>query len=488
MDTETNSYDILSEMALREKYEIADQKHVFDFWEDLDDKEREALRKELSSIDLRWVAERATKRGRDSSKQGSSRSPIPLDFPEREETWKANVVTLGQERIWESRAEVVEEGERILCEGKVGVFLVAGGQGTRLGHKEPKGCLEIGPLSQKTLFQLHAEKIAALGLRSGRPLPWYIMTSETNYEQTKGFFRQEKYFGLDPDNVKFLKQDMNPVLDDNGKLILESRGRISMSPNGHGGSYSAFKKEFRIAKERGLEHIFYFQVDNPLVRIADPLFLGLHSQAGADVSVKVCRKTGPDEKVGVIALEDGRPTVAEYSDLFDREATDVDPAGELVYWAGSIGIHLFRLDFFGRDENLRLPVHETEKDIQRIDEKGKQIRSEETRYETFVFDAFRFSERFLAVEVEREREFAPVKNKAGVDSLESARKLLVREHRRWLKEAGVKVEGKVEVSPLVALDAKELKQKLNSANWPSRRTLENLQIELENGRVMIQAG
>ena len=462
---------------LVDAYAAAGQEHVFRFWERLGDAERKSFARELRSIDLGGIASLRASGETQASTTPARRSP-------------AAVLRLDEEPSFTTRKCATEEGKKLLRAGKIGVFLVAGGQGSRLGIDGPKGCLAVGPLTGKTLFQLHAEKIAALGRDHGARIPWYLMTSRANDAATRSFFASHHFFGLRPDDVYFLPQSMLPALDDHGKLILEAPGRLFLSPNGHGGTYAAFRDGHccEDAARRGLEHIFFFQVDNPLIRIADPLFLGLHALARSEMSLKVLRKTGPEEKIGVVAIEDGKTKVVEYSDFSREESERRDSRGELVYWAGSIAIHAFSLSFLQRvcDGGVPLPYHLARKKVATLDASGSPTQIEATKFETFVFDALPHARSSLSVEVRREEEFAPIKNKAGVDSLESGKELLVNEHRRWLAAAGLETRGKVEVSPLAALSAEELRERLSrdGAQTPTG----DLRVERdEAGKVRVMA-
>jgi UDP-N-acetylglucosamine/UDP-N-acetylgalactosamine diphosphorylase len=258
---------------------------------------------------------------------------------------------------------------------------------------------------------------------------------------------------------------MLPAVDDRGKLVLETRSRVFLSPNGHGGVFDAFRRSGALedATRRGLEHLFYFQVDNVLIRIADPVFMGFHALRGSDYSLKLLRKTGPYEKLGVVVMENGgRHRLIEYSDLTKEEAERRGADGELVYWAGSPAIHAFSLAFFRKiaEGSIALPYHVARKSIPTVDDSGRPTEVQGRKFESFVFDALPYAGRVLNLEVRREEEFAPVKNRTGEDSLESAHALLVEEHRRWLREAGATVAGRAEVSPRVALCAEDLQMRL----------------------------
>ena len=355
-------------------------------------------------------------------------------------------------------AHAAELGREILSQGKLAVVVVAGGQGSRLGISGPKGVVPVSPVKGKSLFQIHAEKILALERRYSGSIPFFIMTSRDNDAETRAFFKEHAYFGLKRDNVFFFMQGMLPSVSPEGRFLLDRTGALFMNPDGHGGTLRALHESGSLAvmHERGIEEIFYFQVDNPLVSVADPLFVGLHHQAGAQMSSKVCRKRDFSEKVGVIALQGGRTTVIEYSDMPDDMRYAVDGQGQMVYWAGSIAIHMLRLDFVERltAGGLSLPFHRAAKKIPALDEQGNPVEIEGIKFETFIFDALPFAEASVTLEVRREDEFAPVKNMSGEDSLDTCRAMQVALHRSWLAGAGITVDGgvAVEISPLLALD------------------------------------
>lgn len=368
-------------------------------------------------------------------------------------------------------------GEKALRDGRVAAFLVAGGQGTRLGFDGPKGKFPVSPVKNKTLFQLHSEKILALSKKYDVIIPWYIMTSETNHQETVDFFVAHDYFGLNSKNVMFFRQEMIPALDPYGRLILDEKDHIFRNPNGHGGSLSALKKSGALddMKSRGIDLIFYFQVDNVLVKICDPDFIGSHLQEQAEMSAKVVTKTDPGEKVGVLGRIDGKLGVIEYSDLAEAEKTARNPDGTLKFRAGSIAIHILNVDFveLENEGGLKLPWHMAHKKVAHVDEEGNRVEPDEPngyKFETFVFDALGDAKETVFLEVKREEEFSPVKNAKGIASPETARRDMVNQFRRWLEQAGVQIptdcnnaaNGLIEISPLFALDGDDLKVKVNS--------------------------
>jgi len=451
------------------------QEHVLRFWDELEPKGREQLLSQLRFVDLDLIDRLVAQANAPASESSESIEPAP-------------VLRLDEQPPRFTRAEGRALGERLLREGKVGVFLVAGGQGSRLGFAGPKGCLPFGLLSNRTLFELHAQKIRRLRETHGAAVPWYILTSATNDAETRGFFAANGFFGLPSEDVLFLEQTMLPAVDTQGRLLLAARDSLFLSPNGHGGAYTTFSARGGLedARRRGIEHIFYFQVDNALISCVDPEFIGLHALTRSEMSLKVLEKSGPHEKIGVVALRGGRPVVVEYSDLPSELAEARDERRRLVFGAGSIAIHAFGLDFFERVAigSIELPYHIARKEIETIDDDGGKCRADGMKFETFVFDALSFAERFLHVEVARKREFAPVKNRSGVDSLDSARELVLAEHIRWMREGGVEVTGRVEISPLVALGSEDLRERL--APWKGKTLSGDVRVECgPDGRVVV---
>ncbi len=357
-------------------------------------------------------------------------------------------------------------GEELLRQGKTAVIIVAGGQGSRLGIEAPKGVVGVSPVMSKSLFQIHAEKVLSLSRKYSKPIQLFIMTSRENDTESRRFFKEHSFFGLDPDDVFFFIQGMLPSLTPEGRLIISREKGLFLNPDGHGGTLTALKKNgcLSIMKKRGIEEIFYFQVDNPLVSVCDPLFIGLHSMRGAQMSSKVVKKRGFDEKVGVIAEVGGRIRVIEYSDMSDSMRYAKDDRGEMLYWPGNGAIHLIRRDYVEAltEGHLRLPYHRARKGIPTVDPRGRPMELQGIKFETFIFDALPLAEKTMTMEVLREHEFAPVKNSTGEDSLDSSRMMQSDLHKSWLREAGIEVDEQAlaEISPLMALDKDDLKQHL----------------------------
>lgn len=360
-------------------------------------------------------------------------------------------------------------GEELLRAGRVALFTVAGGQGSRLGFPGPKGLFPATPVRAKTLFMLFAERIAAIGRALGATPPWYVMTSAANDAETRLAFADAGWFGLDPDRVRFVVQDMLPAVDAEGRALLAAPGRLFLSPNGHGGSLLALRRSGALdeMREAGIEEIFYFQVDNPLVEIADPVFLGHHRLAEAEMSTKVVRKRDAAEKVGVVGLIDGRFGVIEYSDLRPELREQRGDDGELRFNAGNIAVHAIRRDFAEAltANGLDLPYHVARKSIACVDpHTGESREVEGMKFETFVFDALARCRRSLVLEVRRELEFAPIKNADGEDSPATSRRAQIELHAGWLATAGHPeardADGEcaraIEIAPSYALSAEEL--------------------------------
>jgi len=355
-------------------------------------------------------------------------------------------------------------GEDCLRSGTVAALTVAGGQASRLGWEAPKGVFPIGPLSGWSLFEIFARKLRASAARYGFRPQWYLMTSPQNDAQTRAFFEEHEWFGLERDSVVFFQQSMLPALSPEGRVLRAAPGRLFLAPTGHGGVLGALRSSGALehAREQGIERFSYFQVDNPLVVPFDPLFLGLHRLEGARMSSKVVEKRDAAEKVGVLAWRAGRLAVIEYSDLPAELREARDARGRLRYSAGSIALHVIERALVEEltGANLALPWHLARKQMSVLDAAGKPVESTGVKFESFVFDALAFSEKSAVLEVERAREFSPVKNASGEDSPAQARADISRLHARWLEAAGVAAPAELEIDPLFADDEHSLRARL----------------------------
>ncbi len=337
-------------------------------------------------------------------------------------------------------------GEQALRAGRVAAFTVAGGQGTRLGYDGPKGTFPVTPVTKKSLFQVFAEKIRAAGLRYGRAIPWFIMTSHQNHEATEAFFQEHRHFGLDPARVHFFRQGRMPAVTPEGRIMLEAKDRIALSPDGHGGSLRALERSgaLEAMKGDGIDTLSYFQVDNPLVRCIDPAFVGWHLLRGSEMSSKMVPKAYPEEKLGHFCRQRGKTVVIEYSDLPMELQRQVDPAtGRLRFLAGSIAIHVLDREFVRRQAtggaDVALPFHRADKKIATIDAAGNPVapaKPNGIKFEMFVFDALPFARSPLVIETRRADDFSPVKNAEGVDSPQTSRDDQLRQFARWLAAQG----------------------------------------------------
>lgn len=300
-------------------------------------------------------------------------------------------------------------GEELIREGAVAAFLVAGGQGTRLGYDGPKGEYPVTPIRKKPLFQVFAEQLIAVGRKYGKPVPWYIMTSDTNDAATRAFFQKHHYFGLNPADVFFFQQGMMPAFSMDGQLLLAEKDSLALSPGGNGDCFRSLMRTGAIAdmKRRGITHLSYFNVDNPLARCVDELFLGLHDVTGSDMSSKAVPKASAQERVGNFAIADGKLQVIEYSDMPAAVASETNPDGSLKYLCASIGIHAIRVDFVERlnaGGELQLPWHRAEKKMPCVDNAGNRVKPDKinaVKLEQFVFDAIPLASNPLVFMTER---------------------------------------------------------------------------------------
>ncbi len=453
----TENKDIQSK--IEEVYQNS-QDHIFQFWDNLGETQRANLLAQVNLIDFDLL-NKLKNQVLNTEEIGQSPHLEPPD-----------VVTL--EQRFESDPAAEEAGGVALSRGEIAACLVAGGQGTRLGFDGPKGMYPVTPVKKKSLFQLHAEKLLAIGNQYRTQIPWYIMTSMTNKDQTAQFFKQNSYFGYDEKNIFIFIQEMIPAINREGKLILDRPDHIFMNPNGHGGSISALWNSGALAnmKKRGIKHVFYFQVDNVLTRICDPIYIGYHILNNSEMSCKVVRKKYPEEKMGVLCRIDDSLHLIEYSDMSQEDMYAQAANGSLKLWAGNIATHLFDRRFLEaeNEEGFKLPYHIAEKSIPYVNTSGKLIRPEDKngiKFETFVFDALIDARKTVCIEVDRKKEFSPLKNKEGENSPETVRKDLIRTYTDWLLSSGHKLPpsigegsaGAIEISPLRSLKGENLDTK-----------------------------
>ncbi|MFH1397059.1 MAG: UTP--glucose-1-phosphate uridylyltransferase [Candidatus Omnitrophota bacterium] len=372
------------------------------------------------------------------------------------------------EQVQRDEARIL--GESIISKNKIAVLIVAGGHGSRLGFNGPKGMFPISPVKNKSLFQLFAESVRALSLRYKVVIPLLIMTDTEMLPEVKDFFKTHNFFTLDPQTVHFFEQEMLPTLTVDGKLILKDKTHLFVNPNGHGGCIKALRDSGLLKQliEDGYSDLFYCQIDNLLVKIMDPVFIGYHKMEDSEMSTKIVRRRSCEEKVGIFAAENGKAKVIEYSELDSDNRCILDNNGQIRDWAGNTAIHMVSLVFIQRlnESGFALPYHHA---IKMLDSFGAQDEITEIKgwkFETFIFDAIPLAKNTCCMEISREEEFAPLKNKQGDDSPETVRKILSNMYKNWLNDAGIKVEPqvRVEISPLFALSKEELHSKIKGGS------------------------
>ncbi len=333
---------------------------------------------------------------------------------------------LTREVIEQNQQQYIPVGVEAIKSGKIGAVLLAGGQGTRLGFDAPKGAYDIGETHPVYIFERLIANLTEVCRQCECWVPLFVMTSDINDAYTRSFLAQNNYFGYPSSHIRFFKQDMVPVVDFEGKLVLESAAKLAFSPNGNGGWYSSLARSGLLKDFPQIEWLNVFAVDNVLQRIADPVFVGATILSGANCGAKVVRKCQPYEKVGVLCLEDGISSVIEYYEMTDEMANLRDGDGNLAYSFGVILNYLFNLKKLNETAGKHIPIHVVKKKVS-IYSNGEIIKPEKEnvyKFETLILDMVRLMETCLPFEVLREREFAPIKNKTGVDSVESARELL----------------------------------------------------------------
>lgn len=386
------------------------QEHVLKYYDELSDSQKEALLDQIEATDM---------------------SMLDACHHREEMAQKGKITPLAAMQLDEieaNRESFTATGLQAIREGKVGTMLLAGGMGTRLGSDDPKCMYNVGITRELYIFECLANNLMDVVKQAGTWIHLFIMTSEKNHEATVKFLTEHKFFGYDPEYVHFFKQEMAAATDYDGKIYLEEKGRLATSPNGNGGWFISLKKSglLDLVHEKHIEWLNVFAVDNVLQRIADPCFIGATIQRDCAVGAKVVRKNAPDEKVGVMCLEDGRPSIVEYYELTEELMSAKDENGDPAYNFGVILNYLFREADLERMMSA-LPLHIVEKKIPCLDENGELVKPSEPngyKFENLVLDMIHQLDSCLPFEVVRNREFAPIKNKTGIDSVESARALL----------------------------------------------------------------
>lgn len=407
---------------VKNKLRAYHQEHLLDRLEGLPESARRKLSAQIEHMELDQLFA-AIEKYKQAAKSSSGDNITPIDY----EDW---------DRYEEQDKQAfTEQGWELLRAGSVGAVVVAGGNGSRLGHDGPKGTYDIGLPSGKSLFQLQAERLLHLSKRAGRTIAWYIMTSPDNHDATVAFFQAADFFGYPVEDCVIFQQNMMPAVDHDGKLLISEVGGIKLAPSGNGECFASLKRSGALAdmKQRGVEWLFYYNVDNALIKVADPAFIGVAAHYNNKIATKVIEKTNPDEKIGIVCRQNGRPAVLEYNEIPETIRNERTKEGRLLYDLGHISIHVFKVTFIEEYADADIPYHVASKRVEYLDKEGHIIvptKPNAYKLERFIFDFLPFAEKITVLKVNREDEFAPVKNKTGEDSPASARRLVLALHRR----------------------------------------------------------
>jgi UDP-N-acetylglucosamine/UDP-N-acetylgalactosamine diphosphorylase len=449
---------------LRQRFAIANQGHVFRFWDQLIPEQQTRFAEQLDQVDLELLArlyQQAQAAGTNWADLASQAQSPPS-------------VTLDDQADPGLRQQAIELGEQALRDGKVGMILVAGGQGSRLGFDLPKGMFPIAPLSKRTLFRMLIDGLQARAAHYRTRIPLYVMTSPATDAATRQHFQEQANFGLPDGDLQVFCQGTMPAVEaESGRLMLGGPGELFLSPDGHGGMLQAFQNSGCLANaaRRGIECLFYCQVDNPLVQLCDPLLVGLHFLRQSEVTTQVIRKSHPLQKVGNVIGLGNRLEVIEYSDLPEELARQQMPDGSLRFWAGNIAVHVFQRHFLEQaarqisESGTGLPFHVAKKKVPMLDEQGRlvqPVKDNAYKFERFIFDLLPMAARAIVVEVDAAEGFAAVKNGEGAatETAATTQAAIVAQHVRWLQAAGVEVAPgvRVEIHPAIAHDQETVRQ------------------------------
>lgn len=463
------------------------QEHLLDYWDELNDEEKNVLLAEIKYLNIteacRFFKSANTFYKQNQAQSDSSLKPIPSEL-------YGSASSSTSDTLQSYRKIGLEE----ISKGHIGVILLAGGQGTRIGVPYPKGMYKIGLASDKSLFQVQAERILKLESlafeQTGKKcyITFFIMTSESTMEPTRKYFEENNYFGLQKKNVIFFEQGVLPCFTFDGKVIMDSKFKIAKAPDGNGGIYRALKKKGILAemKKRDIMYVHVYSVDNILVKVADPVFMGYCIKSQSDCGVKVVEKKLPNEGLGVVCLVDGKYKVVEYSEISDQTAELTDDSGKLTFRAGNICNHFFSSSFLNQiadQHESELKLHIAKKKIPYIDSKGLKIKPDTPngiKIEKFIFDVFEFSKNLVVWEVEREHEFAALKNSNAekTENPYTSCLALYNLHKSYIEQAGGQVTpdagGNIvcEISPSISYDGEGLKLIVNGKTFLSPILLE----------------
>ena len=432
------------------------QSHLLEFWDTLVPLQQQHLQGQIESIDFEQLRCLLAQEGLEQlwSEKAARAEPPPA-------------ITLDRFRDSVAHSKALELGGDAIAAGKVAMVLTAGGQGSRLGFDHPKGMFPIGPLSQRSLYQIIIEKVAARAKQFGGIIPFYVMTSPPTHNESLNYLTQNKRFGYPDRDFRMFCQGVMPAVDSDGKIILAEKHSIFQSPNGHGGAIAGLVESGHLQEmlDRGVEHIFYGQVDNPLIQACDPSLIGFHIMNESEMTTQVIRKNEPLQKVGNVVSVAGNVQIIEYSDLPEEHARAQNPDGSLKFWAGSIAVHVFNSSFLDRvrHDTDSLPFHRAQKQVPYIDRDGDLVRPEHanaTKFEKFIFDLLPKAQNAIVCEVDPAEGFCAVKNAppASSETPEHVKKAMSDLHRKWLERAGVSVaEGvTIEINPSFAVDQQQV--------------------------------
>ncbi len=438
------------------------QIHLLQFWDELDEAQRDSLAGQIENVDFDLIA-RLLKKSDDAGHWAelAAKAQVPP------------AITLQDFADPDSFAEASRIGGEAISQGKVAMILVAGGQGSRLGFDHPKGMFPIGPLSDRTLYQMHIEQVIARAQQFDSTIPLYVLSSPPTHEETSAFLADNNNFGLASQNLKVFCQGTMPAVDADGKILLADKDQLFVSPDGHGGTLAALVKSgcLQDMQDRGIEHVFYGQVDNPLIQICHPALIGYHIKSKSEMTSQVVRKSEPLQKVGNVVKVGEDVQIIEYSDLPEQYACQTNADGSLELWAGSIAVHIFETEFLFQSSQSpeSLPFHRAHKKVPFIDESGAMVDPAEpnaTKFERFIFDLLPTAKNAIVCEVAPSEGFCAVKNAppAASETPAHVKQAISDLHSNWLASAGVNVEPGVlvEINPLFAVDGEQLAAKVNT--------------------------
>ena len=438
------------------------QQHLLQFWDELDETGQQSLASQIKGIDWSLLQKLAKEtHAADAWSELAERAEVPP------------AITLEDFRDPDSSSKAYSAGGKALGGGKVAFVLVAGGQGSRLGFDNPKGMYPIGPVSQRSLYQMIIEHVHARAKQFDATIPIYIMTSPPTHAASEKFLTDNNWFGYPPEDIKLFCQGVMPAVDaETGKALLAEKGKVFVSPDGHGGTLGGLARSGCLAdmKSRGIEQVFYGQIDNPLLQVCDPALVGYHILHESEMTSQVVRKESPLQKVGNVVSVDGVVQIIEYSDLPENCAKKTNEDGSLKLWAGSIAVHVFDRAFLQRvsDSADGLPFHRAHKKVAFVDSEGNSVKPESNnaiKFERFIFDLLPNAKNAIVCEVDAREGFAAVKNAppADTETPDWVREAISNLHRSWVQQAGGTVaEGAViEINPQFAVEPKLLVEKLD---------------------------